>query len=103
VDPREPGKTLVFCATDAHADMVVRLLTEELQARYPGVTHDMVRKITASADDPQALLRRFKNEPRPAVAVTVDLLTTGVDVPEIVNLVFLRRVRSRVLYEQMLG
>jgi type I restriction enzyme R subunit len=39
----------------------------------------------------------------PKVAVTVDLLTTGVDVPEIVNLVFIRRVRSRILFEQMLG
>jgi type I restriction enzyme R subunit len=54
-------------------------------------------------DDPAGLLRGFKNESLPNVAVTVDLLTTGVDVLQIVNLVFLRRVRSRILYEQMLG
>src|SRR5690606_12430330 len=45
----------------------------------------------------------FKNEHNPRVAVTVDLLTTGIDVPQIVNIVFLRRVRSRILNEQMLG
>ena len=39
----------------------------------------------------------------PSIAVTVDLLTTGIDVPEITNLVFLRRVKSRILFEQMLG
>jgi type I restriction enzyme R subunit len=103
IDPAEPGKTLVFAATDAHADMVVRLLTEAFEARYGQVEHGTVAKITGAADDPAALLRRYKNERRPVVAVTVDLLTTGVDVPEIVNLVFLRRVRSRILYEQMLG
>jgi type I restriction enzyme R subunit len=83
--------------------MVVRLLTEAFEARYGPVPDDTVAKITAAADDPGGLLRRYKNERRPAVAVTVDLLTTGVDVPEIVNLVFLRRVKSRILYEQMLG
>ncbi|HEY0777711.1 MAG TPA: type I restriction-modification system endonuclease [Gemmatirosa sp.] len=103
IDPEQPGKTLVFAATDAHADLVVRLLTEAFEARYGALPHDTVVKITAAADDPRRLLRRFKNERRPAVAVTVDLLTTGVDVPALVNLVFLRRVRSRILYEQMLG
>ncbi|WP_207797855.1 helicase-related protein, partial [Flavobacterium piscis] len=44
-----------------------------------------------------------KNEKFPNIVVTVDLLTTGIDVPQIVNLVFIRRVRSRILFEQMLG
>ncbi|MCD0462012.1 type I restriction-modification enzyme R subunit C-terminal domain-containing protein, partial [Roseiconus lacunae] len=52
---------------------------------------------------PLQLIREFKNEQYPSVVVTVDLLTTGIDVPEICNLVFLRRVRSRILYDQMLG
>ncbi len=47
--------------------------------------------------------RRYKNERLPSVAVTVDLLTTGIDVPKIVNIVFIRRVKSRILYEQMIG
>jgi type I restriction enzyme R subunit len=103
IDPSLPGKTLIFAATDSHADLVVRLLTEAFESRYGPVPDDTVAKITAAADDPRQLIRRYKNERRPAVVVTVDLLTTGVDVPEIVNLVFLRRVKSRILYEQMLG
>ncbi len=60
-------------------------------------------KITGSSDKPAQLIRRFKNESFPNVAVTVDLLTTGVDVPAIGNIVFLRRVNSRILYDQMIG
>ena len=48
-------------------------------------------------------IKRFKNERFPSIAVTVDLLTTGIDVPEITTLVFMRRVKSRILFEQMLG
>ena len=103
IDPSLPGKTLIFAATDHHAELVVRLLTEAFERRYGPVEDDTVVKITAAADDARQLIRRLKNERRPRVVVTVDLLTTGVDVPELVNLVFLRRVRSRILYEQMLG
>jgi len=49
------------------------------------------------------LIRRYKNERYPSIAITVDLLTTGIDVPRICNLVFMRRIRSRILYEQMIG
>jgi type I restriction enzyme, R subunit len=49
------------------------------------------------------LIRSYRNDALPRIAVTVDLLTTGIDVPSITNLVFLRRVNSRILYEQMLG
>jgi type I restriction enzyme R subunit len=87
----------------AHADLVVKLLKEAFAARYGSVDDDAVIKITGNADRPLELIRRFKNELNPTVAVTVDLLTTGVDVPEICNLVFLRRVNSRILFEQMLG
>lgn len=103
IDPDLPGKTLIFCATDNHADMVVDLLKAAFAAKYGSVEDGAVVKITGQADKPLNLLRHFKNERLPKVAVTVDLLTTGVDIPRIVNLVFIRRVRSRILYEQMLG
>lgn len=103
IDPSLEGKTLIFCATDHHADMVVRLLKDALDAQYGGIEDDAVLKITRAADKPMQLIRRFKNERNPNIGVTVDLLTTGIDVPEITNLVFIRRVRSRILYEQMLG
>jgi type I restriction enzyme R subunit len=103
LDPASRRKTLIFCATDAHADMVVDLLKKSFAAQYGGVEDDAVIKITGAADKPLKLIRRFKNERNPNVAVTVDLLTTGIDVPEICNLVFLRRVNSRILFDQMLG
>jgi len=82
---------------------VVRLLKAAFDDHYGPVPDDTVKKITGTADQPSQLIRRYKNEQLPRVAVTVDLLTTGVDVPEVVNLVFIRRVRSRILFEQMLG
>jgi type I restriction enzyme, R subunit len=103
IDPALPGKTLIFCVRDSHADMVVRLLTKALEKRYGPIHDDTVMKITGNTDKPRNLVLRYQNEQLPKIAVTVDLLTTGVDVPEIVNLVFIRRVGSRLLYEQMLG
>lgn len=103
IDPDLSGKTLIFCATDQHADMVVDLLKQAFAEHYGSVRNDAVVKITGQADKPQQLLRLYKNEKMPSVAVTVDLLTTGIDVPAITNIVFIRRVRSRILYEQMLG
>lgn len=103
LNPAGPDKTLIFCATDLHADMVVRLLKDAFQAKGIDIDDDAILKITGSADKPLQLIRRYRNEISPVIAVTVDLLTTGIDVPPISNLVFLRRVNSRILYEQMLG
>jgi type I restriction enzyme R subunit len=103
LDPASQRKTLIFCTTDAHADMVVDLLKKAFAAQYGSVDDDAVIKITGAADKPLQQIRRYKNERNPNVAVTVDLLTTGVDVPKICNLVFLRRVNSRILFDQMLG
>ncbi|MES1026601.1 type I restriction-modification system endonuclease [Gloeocapsa sp. BRSZ] len=103
IDPSLPEKTLIFCATDGHADIVVDQLKIALQAQYGSVEDDAVAKITGNADRPLQLIRQFRNESSPKIAVTVDLLTTGIDVPPICNLVFIRRVNSRILYEQMLG
>ncbi|WP_441290241.1 type I restriction-modification system endonuclease [Sorangium sp. KYC3313] len=105
IDPTLPGKTLIFCVNDAHADLVVRFLEAAFLAQYGSVDEGTVAKITGhpSVDRPLQLIRHFKNERLPNVVVTVDLLTTGVDVPKICNIVFLRQVKSRILYEQMLG
>lgn len=103
LDPASRRKTLIFCVSDSHADMVVDLLKQAFEAQYGAVEDDAVIKITGAADKPLQLIRRYKNERLPNVAVTVDLLTTGVDVPEICNLVFLRQVNSRILFDQMLG
>ena len=103
IDPSLPGKTLVFCVNDLHADMVVRLLKDAFKEAYGKLNDDAVIKITGKADKPLQLIRKYRNEKLPNVVVTVDLLTTGVDVPPISNIVFIRRVKSRILFEQMLG
>jgi type I restriction enzyme R subunit len=103
LDPLSPHKTLIFCATDAHADLVVLLLKEAFRQHYGEVADAAVAKITGASDRPKELIRRYKNEAFPNVAVTVDLLSTGVDVPAIGNIVFLRRMNSRILYDQMVG
>lgn len=101
--PSQPGKTLIYAARDSHADTLVEQLTAALTEEYGPQPHDLVEKITGSVDKPLDRIKVFKNDPRPKYVVTVDLLTTGIDVPEITNLVFVRRVNSRILYDQMIG
>ncbi|MGS0755011.1 type I restriction-modification system endonuclease, partial [Roseateles sp. GG27B] len=104
LDPFSEEKTLIFCARDEHADMVKRLLDDAFKALYGDQYNEAaVRKITGASDDVAKLIRLFKDERQPSIAITVDLLTTGIDVPAICHLVFMRRVRSRILYEQMIG
>lgn len=104
LDPTGDEKVMVFCATDLHADMVKRLLDEAFKNVWGDEYNEAaVRKITGASDKVDELIRRYKNERYPSIAITVDLLTTGIDVPAICHLVFLRRVKSRILYEQMVG
>ena len=72
IDPAAPGKTLIFCATDVHADLVVKLLKEAFKEQYGTVDDDAVIKITGTADKPLKLIRQYKNEIYPNVAVTVN-------------------------------
>lgn len=103
IPPDQAGKTLLFAARDDHADILVQALRDALADEYGPQPHDLVEKITGSVDKPLDRIKAFKNDPRPKYVVTVDLLTTGVDVPPITNLVFVRRVNSRILYDQMIG
>lgn len=104
LDPFGEEKTMIFCATDLHADMVKRLLDTAFKALHgDSYAEAAVRKITGKSDKVRELIKRYKNERYPNIAITVDLLTTGIDVPKIGHLVFLRKVRSRILYEQMIG
>ena len=105
-NPREHGKTLIFAVDDEHADQIVRIL-HDIYAEQ-GLDNDAIAKITGSVGggNPKKVkeaIKSFKNELYPSIVVTVDLLTTGIDVPEITTLVFMRRVKSRILFEQMMG
>lgn len=105
LDPldRELGKTLIFAARDSHADMIVYLLQEAFAQADKPLPANAIMKITGHDRHKEQHIREFKNEEFPNIVVTVDLLTTGIDVPSIMNLVFLRRVKSRILFEQMIG
>lgn len=107
IDPADPGKTLIFAVNKGHADIIVDQLKQVFKERFGEIEDAAIRRITGDIETTpakvHAVIRQFRNDPLPKIAVTVDLLTTGVDVPRITNLVFIRRVNSRILYEQMLG
>lgn len=103
LDPEGEAKTLIFAARDGHADTIVRLLKEEFENAGVDLHDKAIEKITGSVYENEQLTKNFKNERYPNIVVTVDLLSTGIDIPKISNLVFLRRVKSRILYEQMIG
>jgi len=95
-------KTLIFAANDlphtSHADQLVDQARDVFDRGEA-----FVAKITGRADRPLRRIREFRNRPNPGIVVTVDLLTTGVDIPDLEFIVFLRPVKSRILFEQMLG
>ncbi len=97
-------KTLIFAANDlphtSHADQLVKICREVF-----GRGESFVQKITGSptVDRPLQRIREFRNRPDPKIVVSVDMLTTGVDIPALEFIVFLRPVKSRILWEQMLG
>jgi type I restriction enzyme R subunit len=94
-----PGKTIVFAITKHHAARLAYYLNElhpDLKGRYA----EVITSDVANADD---LIRKFKREEYPQVAVSVGMLDTGFDCREVLHLVMCRRVRSPILYQQMRG
>jgi type I restriction enzyme R subunit len=93
------GKTIIFAITKHHAARLAEYLNElhpELKGSYAAV-------ITSDVADPGALIRQFKKETYPMVAVSVGMLDTGFDCREVLHLVMCRRVFSPILYQQMRG
>lgn len=97
-------KTLIFAANDlphtSHCDALVDICRDVFERGDA-----FVQKITGSptVDRPLQRIREFRNRPKPGIVVTRDMLTTGVDIPALEFIVFLRPVKSRILWEQMLG
>lgn len=94
-----PGKAIVFAITKHHAARLAQILNQlhpEHKRRYAEV-------VTSDVADPDALIRRFKTETYPMVAVSVGMLDTGFNCREVLHLVLCRRVRSPILYQQMRG
>ncbi|HZW04599.1 MAG TPA: type I restriction-modification enzyme R subunit C-terminal domain-containing protein, partial [Anaerolineaceae bacterium] len=97
---REVPKTLIFAKDDSHAEDIVRIVREEF-----GRGNEFCQKITyrVSGKKPEQIISDFRNFFFPRIAVTVDMIATGTDVKPIEALLFLRMVRSRNYFEQMLG
>jgi type I restriction enzyme, R subunit len=98
-EPEVP-KTLIFAKTDSHAEDIVHIVREEF-----GEGNDFCKKITYKAvdEDPDSILQQFRTEYNPRIAVTVDMIATGTDVKPIEVLIFMRDVRSRNYFQQMIG
>lgn len=97
-----PGKTIFFCVTVAHA----RRVKEIFDQFYPQGAGEIAKVIVS--DDPRVygkggLLDQFKNNDLPRIAISVDMLDTGIDIPQLVNLVFAKPVFSYTKFWQMIG
>lgn len=93
-----PGKTIVFAMTQEHA-LRLQAVFEEMYPQHPG----LAQAITYKSEYKGSLIEKFKKESKPRIAISVDMLETGVNVPEAVNLVFLRPVQSPIKLAQMIG
>jgi type I restriction enzyme R subunit len=97
---KEVPKTLIFAKDDSHAEDIVHIVREEF-----GKGDEFCKKITykTTGDDPEDLIASFRNSYYPRIAVTVDMISTGTDIKPLECLIFMRDVKSRVLFEQMKG
>lgn len=94
------GKTIVFARSGKHAQFIV----ERFDANYPHLAGQFARLIDYSVPYAQSLIDDFSDPDKPPhIAVSVDMLDTGIDVPEVVNLVFFKPVRSKTKFWQMVG
>lgn len=96
----EVPKTLIFAKDDHHAEEIVTIVRDVF-----GKGNDFAKKITYKIDgaDPEQLIRAFRNDYNPRIAVTVDMIATGTDVKPLEALIFLRDVKSELYFEQMKG
>ncbi|OGT04147.1 MAG: restriction endonuclease subunit R [Gallionellales bacterium RIFCSPLOWO2_12_FULL_59_22] len=103
------GKTIVFAVTKRHAETLATLIDNEFAHLKPSpeikYADYVVSGVGQGEDttDAMARIRRFKKEKFPQVLVSVNMLDTGFDCPEVVNLIFARYTKSVTLYRQMLG
>ena len=94
----EVPKTLIFAKDDSHAEDIVHIAREVF-----GKGDEFCKKITYQVKDAEGLITSFRNSYNPRIAVTVDMIATGTDIKPVEILIFMRAVKSRILFEQMLG
>ncbi|RKT90047.1 type I restriction enzyme, R subunit [Saccharopolyspora antimicrobica] len=94
------GKTIIFAANNKHAEFIA----ERFDVNYPHHKSSFAQVITHKKEKAQSLIDDFSDPAKqPQIAISVDMLDTGIDVPEVVNLVFFKLVRSKTKFWQMLG
>jgi len=93
-----PGKTIVFAITQDHA-LRLQAAFDEMYPQFPNLT----KVITHKSEYRGTLVDAFKKKDEPRIAISVDMLDTGIDVPEVVNLVFMKPVQSPIKLQQMIG
>lgn len=94
------GKTIIFAYNHRHAEMIVRIFNE----LYPLLGPDFCSLIDNYVPYAADLINKFEDKNKePQIAVSVDMLDTGIDVPEVVNLVFFKRIKSKIKFTQMVG
>jgi len=94
------GKTIIFAKNKAHAEFI----SERFNVNYPHFKGEFARAITFKIEYAQDLIDKFSNKEKdPHIAISVDMLDTGIDVPEVLNLVFFKLVRSKTKFWQMIG
>jgi type I restriction enzyme R subunit len=94
------GKTILFAKNQHHAEFIA----ERFNANYPHYRGEFARVITFKTEYAQSLIDNFSIQDKaPHIAISVDMLDTGIDVPAVVNLVFFKLVRSKTKFWQMLG
>ncbi|MDA0575856.1 DEAD/DEAH box helicase family protein [Burkholderia gladioli] len=94
------GKTIIFAKNNAHAEFIA----ERFNINYPQYKGHFARVVTYKTEYAQSLIDDFsKKDKMPHIAISVDMLDAGIDVPEVVNLVFFKMVRSKTKFWQMVG
>jgi type I restriction enzyme, R subunit len=94
------GKTIIFAKNQAHADFIQK----RFDTNYPSLAGKFARTITFKTEYAQSLIDDFSQKNKaPHIAISVDMLDTGIDIPEVVNLVFFKLVRSKTKFWQMVG
>ena len=94
------GKTIIFAQNKRHAQFIV----DRFNALYPQYHGDFAQRVVCDDSYAQTVIEDFKiPEKAPHIAVSVDMMDTGIDVPECVNLVFFKKVRSKAKFWQMIG
>ena len=94
------GKTIIFARNSKHAKAIVK----RFQKLFPEKGSHFIKQIDCSIKESEHLIEQFEEKDKmPQIAVSVDMLDTGIDVPEILNLVFFKKVRSYAKFCQMIG